>query len=67
VNPETVFQQLEEWRTNGSLAKKVTFGPVKYQASKAYPGYLEQIDQQGHSKTGKFVEGEFFVLRETDS
>ena len=67
VNPEAVFQHLEEQRTNGSLVQEVTYSSFKYQTSKAHPGYLEQIDQQGNIKTGKFVGGEFIVLRETDS
>jgi len=46
------------------LTQLVTGSVIKYQASSKYLGYLEEIDQKGSVRVGKFSEGEFIVIDE---
>lgn len=66
INPDEVFQALEAERENGTLVQTVTNSPLKYQASLTHPGYLEQIDQNGKITPGKFQQGVFIAMTETD-
>lgn len=60
VIPSSVFQVLEKDRASGTLGQAVTSRPVKYQASSTFPGMLEQINENGEIKVGKFEHGQFF-------
>lgn len=64
INPDAVFKTLEDQRESGVLTQLVTGGAIKYQASLKYLGYLEEIDQKGNVRVGKFSEGEFIVIDE---
>jgi len=64
INPDTVFKTLEDQRESGVLTQLVTGSVIKYQASSKYLGYLEEIDQKGNVRVGKFSEGEFIVIDE---
>ncbi len=60
VNPESVFTVLNADRESGRLASAIAErSPIRYQASKSNPGLLEQVDPEGHSVVGQFVNGEF--------
>ncbi len=59
VIPNVVFQALEQNRASGTLVRAVTSSPVRYQASSAFPGMLEQISASGEIKVGKFEHGQF--------
>ncbi|OQW43356.1 MAG: hypothetical protein A4S08_00725 [Proteobacteria bacterium SG_bin4] len=62
VDPVAVFQSLETDRATGVLPQTVTGSVLRYQASLAYPGYLEQIYPDGQIQTGKFQGGEFIAM-----
>jgi hypothetical protein len=66
VNPDEVFQALEDERENGALPQTVTNSAIKYQASITHPGYLEQIDQNGKITFGKFQQGTFIAITEAE-
>ena len=59
VDPEAVFASLEEDRQSGLLANDISSASVRYQASTAHPGMLEQIDINGHVTLGQFNDGHF--------
>lgn len=61
VDPDTVFQALEEERDNGLLAQNITSSKVKYQTSTTNPGYLEKIDLDGKRSVGQFQNGVFIA------
>ncbi len=61
VDPDDVFQTLDQERESGALSSTVTTSAIKYQASRTHPGYLEQIDSSGHITTGKFEQGVFIA------
>lgn len=65
VNPMDVFNNLEDQRRLGQLAKSVTKSSFKYQASSDYPGMLERIDQNGQIDVGSFRNGKFEKMRDT--
>ena len=62
VDPVGIFQSLENDRASGMLPQTVTGSVLKYQASLAYPGYLERIHPNGRIQTGKFQGGEFIAI-----
>ncbi len=62
VNPDKVFQSLEQERKAGTLSQSVTQSVIRYQVSESHPGYLEQINQHAEVTTGKFENGEFIEL-----
>jgi ParD-like antitoxin of type II bacterial toxin-antitoxin system len=64
INPDEVFQALEDKRENGTLPRIVTSSAIKYQSSITHPGYLEQIDQNGKITLGKFQQGVFIATTE---
>jgi hypothetical protein len=59
VDPDEVFEDLDEQRENGTLQQNVTTSPVRYQVSQRLPGLLDRIDQYGDVTTGRFENGEF--------
>jgi len=63
VASESVFAAVESDRRSGALQQKVTQAAMRYQASRTYPGFLEQIDATGKSTLGTFRQG-VFVPRE---
>ncbi len=65
INPDTVFQALENDRNQCTLQGSVASSVLKYQASINRPGYLECIDQKGKETTGQFENGKFIALDET--
>jgi hypothetical protein len=65
INPETVFQTLENSRKQGALSQLVTSSAIKYQASAARPGYLERIDGYGAITIGQFQHGQFVAIDES--
>ena len=62
VDPIGIFQSLEDDRASGILLQTVGGSVLKYQASLAHPGYLEQIHPDGRIQTGKFQNGEFIPI-----
>jgi len=62
VKPETVFQQLERDRSQGSLSTTVTDSTIKFQASRTHPGYLERISPESGVVVGQFKDSEFIPL-----
>lgn len=59
VDPDALFAELDADRVSGSLSQRVTGCEVRYQASVAHPGWLEQIRQDGSRVVGRFEGGEF--------
>ena len=59
VPPAQVFAALDHDRLSGSLAQAVCSAPVRYQACRSHPGYLERIDADGSCTIGRFTEGVF--------
>lgn len=59
VDPERVFASLEQARVDGTLAASVSTATVRYQASSARPGLLDQISSDGSHSVGTFVDGVF--------
>jgi len=67
VDPDAVFQSLEQDRKTGKLQSIVTSSAVRYQASIKHPGYLERIDPNGNITTGQFEHGLFIAKDESGS
>lgn len=67
VDPDSVFQSLEDDRSAGVLSSAVSSSAVRYQASTKHFGYLEKIDPDGKITTGQFDNGVFIELKEFDS
>ena len=60
VDPDVVFNDLENNRAKGLLAKNVTSARVYYEASLEHPGYLDRVDSATKKRvTGSFKNGEF--------
>ncbi|MEH6651136.1 MAG: hypothetical protein V7707_14010 [Motiliproteus sp.] len=62
LDPEDVFQSLEQERESGELAQSVTSSKVRYQASTTHSGMLERIEADGNRTTGTFSNGMFKPL-----
>ena len=62
IDPDEVFNTLENDRKAGMLAKSVASATVSYQASTKQLGLLEQIDQDGNITLGEFKNGQFIAL-----
>jgi hypothetical protein len=63
VDPDTVFDDLENDRIKGTLAKNVTSARIYYEASVEHPGYLDRVDAITQKReTGSFENGEFKAL-----
>ena len=59
VAPEQVFAALEQQRRSGQLSQSVSGASLRYQASKAQPGLLEEIKPNGNRRLGRFCNGLF--------
>ena len=66
VNPEKIFETLEDDRSSGSLYK-IMSSTTHYQVSENHAGYLEQINSDGEKTTGQFENGEFIPLDKRSS
>ena len=63
VNSDAVFNDLENDRDRGLLAKNVTSANVYYEASVEHPGYLDRVNSATQKRqTGSFENGEFKAL-----
>ncbi len=63
VDPDDIFDYLENDRKKGVLAQRVTSARVYYEASKSRFGFLDKIDSAtGKRQTGKFENGKFKAL-----
>ncbi|MBL4584547.1 MAG: hypothetical protein JKX83_08015 [Pseudomonadales bacterium] len=67
IDPDCVFQTLENDRNSGALRDTVTTSAIRYQASAENPSYLEKIDSNGDITVGQFANGQFVALKESDS
>jgi len=67
VSPEAVFAAVEADRGSGLLSQKVSTAAIRYQASRAHPGYLERIDRNGERTLGTFDDGVFTPCENEDS
>ena len=59
VNPDNVFEKLEQDRQQGTLSQSVTQAKVWYEASLKHPGLLDKVSADGTRETGHFHHGEF--------
>ncbi|WP_067864767.1 TA system antitoxin ParD family protein [Neptuniibacter marinus] len=59
VDPDRLFDILEDDRVAGCLQDNITSSSLKYQASAQYPGMLEQIALDGTVIVGQFENGKF--------
>ena len=59
VAPEQVFAALEQQRHSGQLSQSVSGASLRYQASKAQPGLLEEIKPNDNRRLGRFRNGLF--------
>ena len=63
IDSDVIFNDLENDRTKGLLAKKVTSAKIYYEASIKHPGYLDRVDSiTKQRQTGSFENGVFQVL-----
>lgn len=62
VAPEQVFAALEQQRRSGELSGAVSSAVLRYQASTAHPGFLEEINPSGRRRLGQFRHGVFEPL-----
>ncbi len=67
INPENVFQSLEDDRKSGGLKNTVATNVIRYQASLKHLGYLEQVDPNGRITTGQFKNGQFITKNGLDT
>jgi hypothetical protein len=62
VDPEDVFNSLEEGRKSEELAQKVTSATIYFEASRRQPGLLDRVNTAtGERQTGRFYNGEFKI------
>jgi hypothetical protein len=59
VDPDRLFDILEDDRVAGCLQDNITSSSLRYQASAQYPGMLEQIALDGTVIVGQFENGKF--------
>ena len=63
VNSDDIFNDLENDRAKGFLAKNVTSAKIYYEASVEHPGYLDRVNSVTKKRqTGTFEKGEFKAL-----
>ena len=65
VAPEQAFAALEQQRRSGQLSQSVSGASLRYQASKAQPGLLEEISPNGNRRLGQFRHGLFEPVGES--
>ena len=64
VDPQSVFNSIEEQRHQGALSDSVTSARFVYQTSRTYPDYIERIDRDtGTIIVGLLINGSFVVKR----
>jgi hypothetical protein len=55
IDSDVIFNDLENDRAKGLLAKKVTSAKIYYEASIEHPGYLDRVNSiTGKRQTGSF-------------
>ena len=60
VDPEGIFNALEDARDSGKLVDRVTSAGVYFEASRSQPGLLDRVNTvTGERQTGRFRNGEF--------
>ena len=63
VNSDDIFNDLENDRAKGLLAKNVTSARIYYEASVEHPGFLDRVNSVTKKRqTGTFENGEFKAL-----
>ena len=63
IDSNVIFDDLENDRAKGLLAKNVTSARIYYEASVEHPGYLDRVNSvTGKRQTGSFEHGEFKAL-----
>ena len=63
VSSDDIFNDLENDRSRGLLAKKVTSARIYYEASVEHPGYLDRVNPATKKRqAGTFENGEFKAL-----
>jgi len=63
IDSDAIFNDLENNRTKGLLAKDITSAKIYYEASVEHPGYLDRVNfVTGERQTGAFEHGEFKAL-----
>jgi len=63
VDSDDIFNDLENARTKGLLAKNVTSAKIYYEASVEHPGYLDRVNSTTRERrTGSFEHGVFKAL-----
>lgn len=63
VNSDVIFNDLENDRAKGLLAKNVTSARIYYEASAEHPGYLDRVNSATKKRqAGSFKNGEFKAL-----
>ena len=63
VDSDAVFNDLENDRAKGLLAKNVTSAKIYYEASVEHPGYLDRVNSITKKRqTGSFEHGDFKAL-----
>ncbi|MEL0084155.1 MAG: hypothetical protein VW985_14105 [Gammaproteobacteria bacterium] len=63
IDPDQLFNQLEEQRSGGRVVHASGEGEVAYQSSADHPGLIEQIQHNGERTVGRFEEGVFTPLK----
>lgn len=63
IDSDAIFNDLENDRTKGLLAKKITSAKIYYEASVEHPGYIDRVNSITKKRqTGSFEHGEFKAL-----
>jgi hypothetical protein len=63
VDSDVIFNDLENDRAKGLLAKNITSARIYYEASVEHPGYLDRVTSiTGERQTGSFENGKFKTL-----
>ncbi len=63
IDSDVIFNDLENDRSKGVLAKKITSAKIYYEASVEHPGYLDRVNSITKKRqTGSFEHGEFKAL-----
>jgi hypothetical protein len=67
IDPDKIFDTLENNRHSGKLQDDVSNNATRYQVSINHAGYLEQLDQDGNATTGKFENGQFVAMMDSST
>lgn len=63
IDSNVIFNDLENARAKGFLAKDVTSAKIYYEASLEHPGYLDRVNSVSRERqTGSFENGKFKAL-----